>query len=104
MGLIDEVSHALVAHYRKNRDPEVSWRGPEMVYGAGGADGECRAAAEEFVVEFPNVAIYRGDAKLDEWLNGSTEGIHASRGGAGRADAAVAGESEPRVQAVQRAV
>ncbi len=39
MGLIDELSHALVAHYRKNTDPEVMKRALTWFEGKIGADG-----------------------------------------------------------------
>ncbi len=74
MGLIDEISHAIVAQYRRTRDPEVNgaalrWFAQRV--GEANVDRLLRAFAEEF----PNVAVYRGEAKLETWLDGSTEGL-----------------------------
>jgi hypothetical protein len=74
MGLIDEVSHALVAQYRRSRDPEVSGAALRWFAGRVGEDNVERLL-RTFVEEFPNVAVYRGEVKLDDWLNGSTEGL-----------------------------
>ncbi|MGC2621518.1 MAG: alpha-amylase family glycosyl hydrolase, partial [Acidobacteriaceae bacterium] len=74
MGLIDEVSHALVAQYRRSRDPEVSGAALKW-FSARMGEENVERLLKGFVAEFPNVAIYRGEAKLDEWLNGSTEGL-----------------------------
>jgi glycosidase len=74
MGLIDELSHALIAHYRKNLDPEImkkalSWFeakvGPHAV----------EKLLNTFVDEFPNAEIYRDRETAAEWLAGSTDGI-----------------------------
>jgi glycosidase len=74
MGLIDEISHALVAHYRKHYDPAVMTRalswfaqkiGPEAV------DKLLRSFAEEF----PNAPVYRGRQTAEEWLAGATDGV-----------------------------
>ena len=74
LGLIDEVSHALMAHYRNHVDPNVMkealvWFGSRV--GEDSVDGLLQA----FVTEFPNVAIYRNQETVSKWLEGSTEGI-----------------------------
>ena len=74
MGLIDEISHALVAQYRKRRDPEVT-NAALAWFTARVGEENVERLLRGFVEEFPNVAVYRGEAKLDEWLNGSTEGL-----------------------------
>ncbi|HTW48917.1 MAG TPA: alpha-amylase family glycosyl hydrolase [Acidobacteriaceae bacterium] len=74
MGLIDEISHVLVAQYRRSRDPQVTGAALAWFTARVGEDNVERLL-RTFVEEFPNVAIYRGDIKLDEWLNGSTEGL-----------------------------
>jgi Alpha amylase, catalytic domain len=74
MGLIDEISHVLVAQYRKSRDPQVTGAALAWFTARVGEDNVERLL-REFVEEFPNVAIYRGEVKLDEWLNGSTDGL-----------------------------
>src|SRR5271163_4156216 len=52
MGLIDELSHALVAHYRKTTDPEVMKRALTWFEGKVGAEG-VEKLLRTFVVEFP---------------------------------------------------
>jgi hypothetical protein len=74
MGLIDEVSHALIAHYRAERDPEVTSAALAWFTESVGEEN-VEGLLRTFVQEFPNVAIYRGQAKLDEWLEGSTDGL-----------------------------
>ena len=74
MGLIDEMSHALVAYYRKRLDPQVM---------AGALDWfDHRLGKEEldktilaFVEEFPTVDVYRREKTPVEWLAESTDGI-----------------------------
>ncbi len=74
MGLIDEISHALVAHYRKNYDPEVMKRALSWFEEKIGAEG-VEKLLHSFVAEFPNAAVYQGREKADEWLAGSTGGM-----------------------------
>jgi hypothetical protein len=74
MGLIDEVSHALVAVYRRSRDPQVTQNALAWFSERVGEENVERLL-RTFVQEFPNVAIYRGDVKLEKWLDGSTEGL-----------------------------
>ena len=74
MGLIDELSHALVAHYRKNHDPEVMKHALSWFEGKVGADG-VEKLLRTFVAEFPNVEVYRGRETADQWLAGSTDGV-----------------------------
>src|SRR5271170_1407723 len=74
MGLIDELSHALVAHYRKNHDPEVMKRALSWFEGKVGAEG-VEKLLHTFVAEFPNVEVYRGRETAEQWLAGSTNGI-----------------------------
>ena len=74
MGLIDEISHALVARYRQSRDPQVTEAALQW-FGSHVGEHNVDRLLRGFVEEFPNVALYRGDAKVDEWLNGSTGGV-----------------------------
>lgn len=74
MGLIDEVSHALVAHYRKNFDPNVMQEALAW-FAARIGDDNLDRLLHVFVTQFPNVAIYRDRETVGEWLQGSTEGI-----------------------------
>src|SRR5277367_569758 len=57
MGLIDELSHALVAHYRKNVDPEVMKRALSFFESKVGPEG-VEKLLNTFVADFPNAAIY----------------------------------------------
>lgn len=74
MGLIDEISHAMVARYRQTRDPKVSQAAVEWFAGRVGEHNFDRLL-QVFVQEFPNVAVYRGEARIDDWLKGSTDGM-----------------------------
>jgi hypothetical protein len=74
MGLIDEVSHLLVAQYRRNRDPQVTQAALDWFAARVGEDNVDKLL-RMFVQEFPNVAVYRGQATIDEWLRGSTDGL-----------------------------
>ena len=74
MGLIDEVSHALVELYRRNRDPKVTQSALAWFAERVGEENVERLL-RAFVEEFPNVGIYRGDETVDKWLDRSTEGL-----------------------------
>ena len=74
MGLIDEVSHALVAHYRKTCDPQVMARALSLFETRIGKTGVDKLL-NGFVEEFPNAAIYRSEETPAEWLAGSSDGL-----------------------------
>ncbi|MGA8530695.1 MAG: alpha-amylase family glycosyl hydrolase, partial [Acidobacteriaceae bacterium] len=74
MGLIDEVSHALVALYRRNRDPQVT-QGALTWFSQQVGEENVERLLRTFVEEFPNSAIYRGEESIDKWLDRSTEGL-----------------------------
>jgi hypothetical protein len=74
MGLIDEVSHLVVAQYRRSRDPQVTRAALDWFAARVGEDG-VEKLLRTFVQEFPNVAVYRGEVPIDRWLNNSTEGM-----------------------------
>jgi hypothetical protein len=74
MGLIDEVSHFLVAQYRRNRDPQVTQAALDWFAARVGEDNVDKLL-RTFVQEFPNVAVYRGETTIDEWLQGSSDGL-----------------------------
>ena len=59
MGLIDEISHFLVARYRSTRDPQVTQAALDWFSSRVGEDN-VEKLLRTFVREFPNVAIYRG--------------------------------------------
>src|SRR6184192_3990264 len=74
MGLIDELSHALVAQYRKQTDPAVlseavRWFAQQV---------EPRKLDQlllQFTEQFPNSEIFRGRITAADWLKGSSEGL-----------------------------
>jgi hypothetical protein len=74
MGLIDELSHALIARYRKTLDPQVL---PEALrWFASQADQESvERLLSSFTQQFPNVAVYRGEQTVDQWLTAAAEGM-----------------------------
>jgi glycosidase len=72
MGMIDELSHALVARYRKEQDPAVMaeavrWLGTQVT------PAESEQLLLEFVQQFPTVDVYRGKLTAEKWLKGTTE-------------------------------
>ncbi len=74
MGLIDELSHAMVAGYRRTTDPEVltaalRWFGAQV--GEGAVDRLLLA----FTERFPNADVYAGKLSARQWLAGITEGL-----------------------------
>ncbi|HLH34496.1 MAG TPA: alpha-amylase family glycosyl hydrolase [Alloacidobacterium sp.] len=71
MGLIDELSHALVASYRENIDPAlhteaIRWFASKV------EPAKLEQLLLAFVEQFPNVAVYRGEMTTEQWLNGTT--------------------------------
>jgi glycosidase len=74
MGLIDELSHALVARYRLEKDPAVlaeavRWFGQQVT------PVQLERLLLAFTEQFPTVAVYRGELTASHWLQGSTEGM-----------------------------
>ena len=74
MGLIDEALHALMAIYRRRKDPKVmtdalSWFGARL------GEEKLERTLTAFAEHFPVVAVYRGKIKATEWLKGETAGI-----------------------------
>jgi hypothetical protein len=73
MGMIDELSHALVARYRREQDPAVmaaavQWMGAQVT------PAESERLLLRFVEQFPTVEVYRGRLTAEEWLKGTTDG------------------------------
>src|ERR1700679_1226773 len=73
MGLIDELSHALVARYRAERDPavmaeEIRWYSEQL------GPAKFERLLLSFTELFPGVAVYRGKLSARKWLAGNTEG------------------------------
>ena len=74
MGLIEELSHALVARYRTSVDPQVHaeairWFSSQI------APRKLEELLLRFAEQFPPVAIFRGELSAAEWLAGSTDGM-----------------------------
>jgi glycosidase len=78
MGLIDELSHALVASFRKQIDPAVMSEAVRWFAAQVDSDpvnpGKMDALLLAFTEQFPNVAIFRGQISAADWLRGTTEG------------------------------
>jgi glycosidase len=74
MGLIDELSHAIIALYRKQIDPGVhseAIRWFDQRLGRPEVDRLLLA----FTEQFPGSSIYRGEQTPAQWLAGSTDGL-----------------------------
>jgi hypothetical protein len=74
MGLIDELSHALVAIYRRQVDPAairdaLAWFDERL-----GRESVDRALLS-FVEHFPTANVYRGEQESAVWLAGTTDGV-----------------------------
>ena len=74
MGLIDEMSHALVEYYRLRLDPKVMAGALEWFDGRLGK-AELDKTILAFVEQFPTVDVYRKERAPAEWLAGSTDGV-----------------------------
>ena len=71
MGLIDELSHSMVARYRDERDPAVMtealrWLSQQLT------PAQVAGLLRRFSEEFPAVAVFRGEITVDNWLEEST--------------------------------
>ena len=77
MGLIDELSHALVDQYRKQIDPAVLAEAvlwfAERIDSDKTRPGKLEALLLAFTEQFPNAAVFRGKLTAAQWLRGSTE-------------------------------
>jgi glycosidase len=72
MGLIDELSHVLVARYCREKDPDVMseairWIEKHVTV------AESDRLLLSFTKQFPPIAVYRGETSAEQWLNGSTD-------------------------------
>jgi glycosidase len=73
MGLIDEASHALMARYRQQFDPNVMLDALSFFSAQVGAR-ELDKILLSFVQQFPGASVYRGEQTAREWLAASTDG------------------------------
>lgn len=74
MGLIDELSHALVAKYRRSKDPLVLKDGLGFLANGIGLEQRDQLMLA-FTKQFPNVAVFRKEVTAEEWLEGRTEDL-----------------------------
>jgi glycosidase len=74
MGLIDELSHALIAKYRETVDPEVLPAALQW-FGSRSTPAQVNDLLTAFTAQFPNVAVNRGDLTVAQWLAGAVDGI-----------------------------
>ncbi len=74
LGLIDELSHALIARYRETLDPDVL---PEALrwFAAQVNQPGMEKLLRQFTEHFPNVSVYRGEQTINEWLAESSDGM-----------------------------
>ncbi len=73
MGLIDEASHAVMAHYREQFDPEVMTSALDWFSAQVGPEQLDRLLLT-FVEHFPGQSVMRGVETPQQWLAGATEG------------------------------
>jgi len=74
MGLIDELSHALIARYRHDIDPAVMSEAVRWFSGRL-TPAEIERLLLAFVEQFPGRSVYRGELSAAQWLDGSTAGV-----------------------------
>ncbi|SFR97593.1 Glycosidase [Granulicella pectinivorans] len=74
MGLIDELSHALIARYRENIDPDVLPAALQW-FTARATPEQVESLLTAFTTQFPNVAVNRGDLTVADWLASSIDGV-----------------------------
>ena len=74
MGIIDELSHALIAHYRRQIDPTLHADALRHFSAQLGAENLDRLLLT-FVERFPSVVVYQALVTPAEWLAGASDGI-----------------------------
>ncbi|MGD0796978.1 MAG: alpha-amylase family glycosyl hydrolase [Acidobacteriaceae bacterium] len=74
MGLIDELSHALVASYRKQLDPNVLSEAVRW-FASQFEPAKLDQLLLAFTEQFPNVAVFRNQLTAAQWLRGTTDGL-----------------------------
>ena len=71
MGLIDELSHAMIATFRESVDPEV-FRAALEWFGPGEQREKTEALLTAFTQDYPNTPVYRGEVTAAKWLRERT--------------------------------
>jgi len=74
MGLIDEASHVVMAHYREQYDPTVMTSALEF-FAALVGEKALDAMLLTFVEQFPGISVICGLETPLQWLTGHTDGI-----------------------------
>src|SRR6202522_1977561 len=74
MGLIDEMSHALVAYYRQKIDPKVMADALQW-FDARLSKEELDKTILAFIERFPTADVYRKEKTPEEWLAGQSDGV-----------------------------
>ena len=74
MGLIDEISHVLMARYREQFDPQVMISAIDWFAGQVGED-KLDAMLLAFVEQFPGSTVISGQHTPKQWLEAKTEGM-----------------------------
>ncbi|MDR3792841.1 MAG: alpha-amylase family glycosyl hydrolase [Terracidiphilus sp.] len=74
MGLIDEVSHVLMARYREQYDPECMTSALEW-FGEKVGTRELDTMLLTFVKQFPGQSVLRGLETPAQWLAGESDGV-----------------------------
>src|ERR1700761_821838 len=74
MGLIDEMSHVLVAYYRQKVDPKVMAEALQW-FDARLSKEELDKTILAFIERFPTADVYRKEKTPEEWLAGQSDGI-----------------------------
>lgn len=74
MGLIDEILHLVMAQYREEINPVALMQAMVFVKEEIGEE-QVKQTLRIFSELFPPVAVYRGETSLDDYLQGSSDGI-----------------------------
>lgn len=72
MGLIDELSHVVIAQFRVMLDPSVFTEALHW-FAQQASPTALEKLLERFTTDFPNVAVFRGDVTAEQWLSENTE-------------------------------
>lgn len=73
LGLIHEILHAVLQQYRQQRG-NVMAQAVSAVYENVGQTA-VETTLQKFIDEFPPLPVYRGQVTIEQYLNGSTDGI-----------------------------
>lgn len=74
MGLIDELSHAVIKKFRETVDPEVLPAALQW-FASGVMEENVAGLLRAFTEQFPNTDVFQGKETVPEWLAKTQEGI-----------------------------